>query len=791
MRNALLLRRGGVKGNGDNVGEDPLQERDALEKIVLNISNYFLSLDPEEVDEGIRDALQTIGGTTGVDHGYVYLFSDDRRTFYRTHGWVSDGSIPQMEHPEGLAVEKLPWIMERLLSGQIIHISKVSDLPSAAISERETFQMQGCQSAIFIPMVYEKISVGFLGFESIREEKTWSEEMIGLMRMVGKIFIHTLERRRSEKKLQRSEEKYRNLVENLNDVIYSLDPQGCFTFISPMIEQVIYYRGEEMIGQPLASFVYGEDLPEFYKYWGRILSGEIAAHEFRILNKGGSIRHVRVSSRRVLDGDQPGGVTGVLIDITERKWADVLLKRAEEKYRSIFENAVEGIFQSTMDSHFIVTNPACAHILGYSSPEELITQNANPDRRYFVDPECYREFQRQLEESGIAQKFEAEVYRKDGSRIWISLNALAIRDVNEGMLFYEGTLEDITERKWAEDQIRYLSFHDKLTGVYNRPYFDEEVKRLDTERQLPISVIMGDVNGLKLVNDAFGHQEGDKLLARIAAILKECCRKEDVIARLGGDEFAIFLPRTNYKITMEIVERIRAGCGQASCDPIQLSIALGAVTKEDPQEDIQEVLKEAEERMYRSKLLESKNVRVAMISSLRRTLFEKSHETEEHARRIQQLALRVGRICGLSDSELDDLSLLATLHDIGRIAIPEGIIIKPGNLSPEEWELIWKHPETGYRIAGASPELAPIAEAILTHHEWWDGNGYPRGLKGEEIPLISRIIAIVDAYDAMTQGRPYKDAVGQEESLQELQNKAGRQFDPFLTSTFIKMITTT
>jgi diguanylate cyclase (GGDEF)-like protein/PAS domain S-box-containing protein len=640
-------------------------------------------------------------------------------------------------------------------------------------------------------MVYERISVGFLGFESIREEKTWSEEMIGLMRMVGKIFINTLERRRAEKKLRRSEEKYRHLVENIHDVIFSLDTQGCFTFISPVIEQVIFYKDDEMIGQPLASFVFVEDLPEFSKYWRGILSGETAVHEFRILNKGGSIRHVRMSGRRVAEGDKPVGVTGMLIDITERKWAEVLLKRAEEKYRRIFENAVEGIFQSTLEGHFIVTNPACARILGYSSPEDLITQNANPNRRYFVDPERYREFQKQLEESGIAQNFEAEVYGKDGIRIWISLNALAIRDANGGMTFYEGTLEDITERKWAEDQIRYLSFHDKLTGLYNRPYFDEEVKRLDTERQLPMSLIMGDVNGLKLVNDAFGHQEGDKLLARIGGILKESCRKEDVIARVGGDEFAIFLPRTNYRITTEIVERIRAGCTQASRDPIQLSIALGAVTKEDPKQDIQTILREAEERMYRSKLLESKSVRANMLSSLRRTLFEKSHETEEHTRRIQQLALQLGRVFGLSDSELDDLSLLATLHDIGKIAIPEGIIIKPGNLSPEEWELIWKHPEIGYRIAGATPELAPIADAILAHHEWWDGNGYPRGLKGEEIPLISRIIAVVDAYDAMTQGRPYKNAVEQGESLRELRNKAGKQFDPFLTAAFIKMMTAT
>jgi diguanylate cyclase (GGDEF)-like protein len=379
------------------------------------------------------------------------------------------------------------------------------------------------------------------------------------------------------------------------------------------------------------------------------------------------------------------------------------------------------------------------------------------------------------------------VYRKDGGIIWISANALAIRDPLGALIFYEGTIEDITERKRAVDQIRYLSFHDKLTDLYNRVYFEEELNRLDTERQLPISIIMGDVNGLKLVNDAFGHAAGDKLLMRVAQILRDCCRREDVIARLGGDEFAIFLPRTGFKVTSVIIDRIKFACLNASKDPVHLSIALGAVTKESPSQNIQEVLREAEERMYRSKLLESKSLRASIISSLKRTLFEKSHETEEHTNRLQRVALKIGHALGLSEGELNDLSLLSTLHDIGKIAIPEGIIVKPGQLSPEEWDLIWKHPEIGYRIAAATPELVPIAEAILAHHEWWDGTGYPRGLKGEEIPLLSRIISIVDAFDVMTFGRPYKERVTQEQALMELQKQAGVQFDSKLTEIFVKM----
>jgi diguanylate cyclase (GGDEF)-like protein len=296
------------------------------------------------------------------------------------------------------------------------------------------------------------------------------------------------------------------------------------------------------------------------------------------------------------------------------------------------------------------------------------------------------------------------------------------------------------------------------------------------------------VNGLKLINDAFGHQEGDKVIIQVAKILKESCRKEDVIARWGGDEFSIFLPRTSYGVTSEVIDRIKTACCRASRGPVKFSIALGAGTKDDPSQDIQKILREAEERMYRNKLLESRSVRNSIISSLRRTLFEKSHETEEHTHRLQQLSLQFGLSLGLTDGEMDDLALLATLHDLGKIAIPEGIILEPGNLSREEWELIWKHPEVGYRIARSSPELAPIAEAILSHHEWWDGSGYPRGLEGEDIPLISRIIAIVDAYDVMTYGRLYKKPLSRQETLQQLQKNAGTQFDPNLIDIFIKII---
>jgi diguanylate cyclase (GGDEF)-like protein/PAS domain S-box-containing protein len=489
----------------------------------------------------------------------------------------------------------------------------------------------------------------------------------------------------------------------------------------------------------------------------------------------------------VKDG-QTIGLTGILIDITEQELSETLLRRAERNYRSIFENALEGIFQSTIDGHFLVANPACARILGYSSPEELITRHLIPNRPFYVNPEIRKEFQTLLQEVGVVKGFEYEVYRKDGRKIWVSENALAMRDSNGNVLFYEGTLQDITDKKLAEDKIRYLSFYDSLTGVYNRAFFEENLRRMDSPRQLPISILMGDANGLKLINDAFGHQEGDRFLQEIAAILKGCCRKEDMVARLGGDEFAILLPRTNHGVSMEITERIKKICKEKSRAPFEVSMALGVATKDDSSKSIEVVLKEAEDRMYRNKLLESKSFRTSLLSSLRQTLFEKSHETEEHTRRLQRLALQIGNALRLPDSTLDELTLLANLHDIGKIAIPEEIIIKPDKLSSEEWELIRKHPEIGYRIANSSPEMVPVAEGILSHHEWWNGAGYPRMLFGKEIPLVSRIISVVDAYDVMIYGRPYKKALSKQEALDEIKRCAGSQFDPLISQILFKIL---
>ena len=349
-------------------------------------------------------------------------------------------------------------------------------------------------------------------------------------------------------------------------------------------------------------------------------------------------------------------------------------------------------------------------------------------------------------------------------------------------------LEDILKRIQYRKYLEYLSIHDTLTGLYNRAYIEEKMKRLDTSSQLPMSIIMADLNGLKLVNDTYGHETGDEMLQVVANILRDSCRKEEIIARWGGDEFVILLPQTTEKGSEFICQTITNNLQEAYVNNIPISLAFGTGVKRSMKEEIKNVLKQAEDNMYKKKLAESCSARSAVINTLLKTLGAKSYETEVHTQRMIDAALKIGEKLGLSESELNRLQLLITLHDIGKINIPEETLTKEESLTEEEWEVIKKHPEVGYRVALTTKEFAHTAEDILAHHERWDGKGYPRGLKEKEIPLLARITSIVDAFDVMLNGRPYKKAMPKEEIIAEFRKCAGTQFDPELIDVFLGVL---
>ncbi len=357
-------------------------------------------------------------------------------------------------------------------------------------------------------------------------------------------------------------------------------------------------------------------------------------------------------------------------------------------------------------------------------------------------------------------------------------------DTNEALLI----IRDISAIKEQQKHIEYLSYHDQLTGLYNRRFFEEELKRLNRARNLPLSLIMLDVNGLKLTNDAFGHRDGDALLKKLSDVLKQECREDEIIARIGGDEFILILPKTAYTYAENLSNRIYKAVSNEHLNGLPISVSMGVETKTLEDESIDEILIKAEEHMYRKKLLQSQSMRNQTIQAISQTLNQKSRREKLHSEKVSALCRQFGIALGLDDERTRELEIAGLMHDIGKISVDESILNKPARLTDYEYMEMQKHPESGYQILKSTDAYSTLAEHVLSHHERWDGNGYPRKLKGEEISMVARIISVVDAFEAMTSDRPYRMGISVENAIEEIKKNMGTQFDPNIAMQFIHML---
>ncbi len=488
--------------------------------------------------------------------------------------------------------------------------------------------------------------------------------------------------------------------------------------------------------------------------------------------------------------DDQGRITGhfgTQQEITSEVEADELLRRNEELFRAIFEQAAVGISYGPLGESYGRFNQKYCEIVGYT-PEEL-RQMSFADITHPDDVELDKEYLRRMVNGEIKNySIDKRFIQKNGNIVWTHLSASIIQHSSENKSYILAILQDIDQKKRSEQEMRHLNYHDHLTGLYNRRFYEEELRRLDVARNLPITLVMIDANGLKLMNDAFGHEIGDQYLIRIAQILKQVCRQDEIIARIGGDEFVILLPKTEEKVATEIIRRIHEAIGNEKIEGVYLSLSIGSATKDDPEIAMRDLFKQAEDTMYRQKLTDSSSTMSKTIDVIMNSLYEKNSREMSHSRRVSEICEAIAAKMNFDKSEIHKIKVAGLMHDIGKIGIPDSILNKVEPLTEMEWKEIKSHSEVGYRILSSVNEFSELSEFVLAHHERWDGKGYPKGLRGAQIPIQARIIGIADAFDAMTSDRTYRRSLSVLEACEEIKQHAGTQFDPVIARIFLDYV---
>lgn len=642
-------------------------------------------------------------------------------------------------------------------------------------------------------------------FESLVEGK-WKEEYKDVARDDAGNVIGTTgysrditSRKQIEWELAESERTKAILISNLPGVAYRCknDENWTMTFLSDGCFELTGYTPEELLNNNQISYsqiISPKCRHEIFEKWNKdIEMNRKSNDEYIIITKSGEEKWVWEQSVPVRD--QEGNLSeseGFILDITANKMALAELDASEDRFRTVFEKAPIGIgIFNTKTGVLYQSNAKFVEIIGRSH-EEL----QSLDWQSYSHPS---EIQENLEKLNHLKKkrisnfsMNKRYIRPDGSIVWVNMmivpfQAETISDMHLCMI------EDITEKKQKEEEIIYLSYHDSLTGLYNRTFFEEEKRRFDVSRRLPMSVIMGDVNGLKLINDSFGHHAGDSLLREIGTLLQGTCRAEDIIARVGGDEFVILLAGTSEAGAERLCQRIYKACKdyekKSDKETFYLSISLGHATKNANDVGIDDLLREAEHMLYKKKNPERKKVRTTILSAVKKQLVKDHFESAEQYSFLLELTEKFAKKLGLSDEERNRLKLLFETHEMGMLSLDAKLLAKNSSeYSAEERYEYQKHVENGYRVALAVPEMNDIAGEILAHHEHWDGSGYPRGLRGDDIPQLSRIMSILDDY-AEAGRKTDGDRLESNPSVVEvLKAGAGSKYDPELVEQFLSLI---
>ena len=606
-----------------------------------------------------------------------------------------------------------------------------------------------------------------------------------------------------EKNLRESEEKLRLLFEHAQEGIYQSTPEGTILLANPAFVNMLGYSSFDEVKKLNISQDIYYNTPERETIIQRLIKERsITNLELNWKKKDGTPITVRNSGRTITNENQEIiCFENTVVNITDLKETQRELEVSRQYFKNIVNCLPDPTFAIDIESKVVAWNKAMEQLTSIPASEMLGKGNYEYSIPFFHETrpilvdyaldtslpigDQYAYFRRD-DDTIIAESYSPYLRDGKGAHLWGS--ASIIRDTDNNAIGAINTIKDFTDYKETEAQLKYLSMHDVLTGLYNRMYFEEELVRISNARFMPVSVILCDVDGLKFINDSMGHHRGDEVLKAAANVISSAFRSSDAVTRVGGDEFAVILPECDHESAEKAANRIQIALNEYNVNnsTFPLSLSIGYATGTMPPQNI---VIEADNHLNRKKLYRSTSAKSHFTTTLMAMLAERDFITEGHAERLKNMAEIMADALKLSSRDKSDLILLATFHDIGKVGISDNILFKPGRLTQKEREEMKRHSEIGYRIAQSSPDLNHIAHYILHHHEWWNGHGYPFGLKEDKIPLPCRILSILDAYDAITSDRPYRKALKPDVAIHQIQEDTTIIFDPTLVKIFTELLT--
>ncbi len=720
-------------------------------------------------------------------YGYIYLYDETKKEF--TLNTWSNGVLDDCEVMD----KQTKYFLEKTgIWGEVVRKKEplmINDFqkPNPLKKGYPNGHVE-LDRFLSLPIIINNKIVATIGLANKNDDYT--EDDISVISILMSGIWNILEKSQKEKETKELLERTQSMFNNHKAIMLIINPDtGKIIDANPAAIDFYGYTKDELISKSVWDLnTLGKN--EVQELMHKVINSEQNYFTFSHKLKDGQVRQVDVYSSSIAYNKNKA-LFSILFDVTKREEAIKQNIQTKNQLSLILASVEEAIYGVDNFGNCTFVNNSFQNLLGYDEDDVIgknihsIIHHSYPDGTKYEENDC--PMSKAFREGKNVFIPEDYLWTKNGKTVPVEYYSNPIFNGND-LLGSVVAFKDITEKLKAINELKYVGYHDFLTNLFNRRYFVEKLNEFEREKKYPFGILNLDVNGLKTFNDVYGHGIGDEVLKKISQVFVSACNTSTIIARMGGDEFSAIIPNADEQKTVQIRDKILREISAITIKNIHLSVSIGYFIKVDDNVTLEEALKFAENDMYKHKVLERRSNKNRAIQAILKTLTDKFKEEKIHSTRVANISMKIGKKLGMLEHDLKALKNAAIFHDIGKISIPDEILRKPGKLTKEEFDVIKNHTEIGYQILRAADEYSDLAIHALHHHERWDGKGYPKKIKGNKIPLMSRIIGLADAYEAMTSKRVYKEEMSEDEAIEEIIRCSGTQFDPTIARIFVEKV---